>query len=122
LDIKDFSEYEIYLKRNDEELAKLMETITVNLSYFFRNPETFFFLKDYIFPELKKKKDKLIFWSAGCAQGEEPYSLAIIAAESKMLENVTIYGTDIDNKVLDIGQQGKYSNLAFQYTPFQACS
>ncbi|MGB3340723.1 MAG: protein-glutamate O-methyltransferase CheR [bacterium] len=117
LDIKDFSEYEIYLRKNDEELPKLVDTITINLSYFFRNLETFFFLKDYIFPELKKKKDKFIFWSAGCAQGEEPYSLAIIAAESKMLENVTIYGTDIDNRVLDIAQQGKYSNIAFQYTP-----
>ena len=76
LGIKDFSEYEIYLRKNDEELAKLVETITINLSYFFRNLETFFFLKDYIFPEFKKKKDQIVLWSAGCAQGEEPYSLA----------------------------------------------
>jgi len=117
LDIKNFSEYEIYLRKNDGELAKLVETITINLSYFFRNLETFYFLKDYIFPELKKKKEKFIFWSAGCAQGEEPYSLGIMAAESKMLENVTIYGTDIDNRVLDVAQRGKYSNIAFQYTP-----
>jgi len=117
LDIDDFSGYEMYLRKNSKELGLLVDTITINLSYFFRNLDTFFFLRDYIFPELKRKKNKLVFWSAGCAQGEEPYSLAIIAAESNMLENVTIYGTDIDNRVLDIAQQGKYSNIAFQYTP-----
>lgn len=117
LDIKEFSEYEIYLRKDDEELAKLVDTITINLSYFFRNPDTFFFLKDYIFPEFKKEKKKYTFWSAGCAQGEEPYSLAIIAAESRILENTIIYGTDIDKKVLDIAQQGEYSRIAFQYTP-----
>lgn len=117
LDINSFSQYESYLRQNAAELAKLVETITINLSYFFRNPETFFFLRDYILPELSKKKDKLVFWSAGCAQGEEPYSLAIIAAEDKMLDKVMIYGTDIDNRVLDVAEQGLYTDIAFQYTP-----
>lgn len=117
LDIKNFSEYENYLRKNNDELGILVDTITINLSYFFRNVETFLFIKDYIFPALKKEKKKYVFWSAGCAQGEEPYSLAIIAAESKMLEDITIYGTDIDNRVLDIAQRGIYSSVAFQYTP-----
>jgi chemotaxis protein methyltransferase CheR len=117
LDIKYFTDYELYLRKNEDELVKLVDTITINLSYFFRNLETFIFLKDYIFPEMKKRKDKFVFWSAGCAQGEEPYTLAIIAAESKMLEHVTIYATDIDKKVLDIAQQGVYSDIAFQYAP-----
>lgn len=117
LKIKNFVDYEAYLRVNDTELGKLVETLTINLSYFFRNLETFFFLKDYVFPELKKKKSDLVFWSAGCAQGEEPYSLAIIAAESRMLESVKIYGTDIDSRVLDVAHRGLYSDIALQYTP-----
>lgn len=117
LNIKDFAKYETYLRDNDTELEKLVETLTINLSYFFRNPKTFFFLKDYIFPVLKRKKDDLVFWSAGCAQGEEPYSLAIMVAESRMLDNVKIFGTDIDRRVLDVAHQGLYSDIAFQYTP-----
>lgn len=117
LGLADFSRYQNYLKNNPAELKKLLDTITINVSYFFRNPETFDYLKNHIFPIFKKKKDTLTFWSAGCAHGEEPYSLAIIAAESALLNRVAIYGTDIDNNALEIAEKGIYTALAFQYTP-----
>lgn len=117
LGLADFSQYHNYLKNNPVELKKLLDTLTINLSYFFRNPETFEYLKKCIFPTFKKKRGELTFWSAGCAQGEEPYSLAIIAAESTLLNRVKIYGTDIDTHTLNIAEKGIYSPMAFQYTP-----
>jgi len=69
LGLQDFFQYYDYLQNNQEELNKLSEVLTINLSYFFRNPETFDYLKEEILPQLKKK-DNLVFWSAGCAMGE----------------------------------------------------
>ncbi|MEO0216160.1 MAG: protein-glutamate O-methyltransferase CheR [candidate division WOR-3 bacterium] len=116
LGIVDFSQYYEFLKNNPEEFEKLLSVMTINLSYFFRNPETFNYLKESIFVELSKK-ERLIFWSAGCAQGEEPYSLALLAAEMGMLERIKIYGTDIDQKALSQAKEGIYLPGTFQYTP-----
>lgn len=117
LGLTDFCQYHDHIKNNPSELKKLLDTLTINLSYFFRNPETFEYLKTSIFPIFKKKMGTLTFWSAGCAQGEEPYSLAIIAQESSLLNRVKIFGTDIDNHTLEEAARGIYSPTAFQYTP-----
>ncbi len=117
LHLPDFHQYHDYVKKNPSELKKLLDTLTINLSYFFRNPETFAYVKDSIFPIFRKKRGTLRFWSAGCAHGEEPYSLAIIAAESSLLRRVKIYGTDIDNHTLKEAIQGIYSPVGLQYTP-----
>jgi len=117
LGVVDFSAYLEHLKRDPTEIERLLNILTINLSFFFRNPETFAFLQQHQFPEFKKKGESLILWSAGCANGEEPYSLAISAAESSLLHRVTIYGTDIDQGTVDQAQRGIYSIPAFQYTP-----
>jgi len=116
LNIHGFEEYHQYLKKEPEEMERLLDTITINLSYFFRNPETFEYLSNSIFPEFKKRTGPMVFWSAGCAHGEEPYSLAITAAENSLLHRVDIYGTDIDNNVLQKARAGVYTKLVFQYT------
>ena len=56
-------------------------------------------------------------WSAGCAQGEEAYSLAIIAFETEITTKTIIYATDIDDDALKKGEKGIYPTAAFQYTP-----
>ncbi len=117
LGFEDFFHYHNYLKNNPAEFEKLLDTLTINLSYFFRNPETFDYLKKNIFPTFKKKNNTVTIWSAGCARGEEPYSLAITAAESTLLNKVRIYGTDIDENALARAEKGVYSSVAFQYTP-----
>ncbi len=117
LGLTDFCQYHNHIKENPSEIEKLLETLTINLSYFFRNPETFEYIKTSIFPILKEKRETLTFWSAGCAQGEEPYSLAILAQESSLLNKVKIYGTDIDNHILKQAARGIYSTMALQYTP-----
>jgi len=116
LGLSDFSQYYTYLQNNPTELAKLVDVLTINLSYFFRNPETFDYLKNTVFTEFEKRS-VVIFWSAGCAHGEEPYSLAIVAAETGLLNKVKIYGTDIDDNALEKAEAGVYSRGAFQYMP-----
>lgn len=116
LGLSEFSQYYNYLTNNPEEFKRLLDTLTIKLSYFFRNTETFDYLMNEIFPSFKKN-EKIIIWSAGCAQGEEPYSLAIIAAESGILERVTIYATDIDDHALKKAKAGNYPSIVFQYTP-----
>ncbi|MEO0205427.1 MAG: protein-glutamate O-methyltransferase CheR [candidate division WOR-3 bacterium] len=116
LGLTDFSQYYDYLTNNPEEFTKLLDTLTIKLSYFFRNSETFEYLKDEIMPRLARN-EQIKIWSAGCAQGEEPYSLAIIAAESNLLEKLTVYATDIDEHALTKAREGIYPSVVFQYTP-----
>jgi chemotaxis methyl-accepting protein methylase len=111
-----FAQYRRHLESDPDEMNRLLEVITINLSYFFRNPETFDYLKNNLLPALRDN-ERLIFWSAGCAQGEEPYSLAIIAAEAGLLDRVAIYATDIDSEALEKAKTGSYHPYVFQYTP-----
>ncbi|MEO0136664.1 MAG: protein-glutamate O-methyltransferase CheR [candidate division WOR-3 bacterium] len=116
LGLREFSEYYDFLNNNPGEFKTLLDTITINLSYFFRNFETFEYLKNDILPRFSDNS-KIIFWSAGCAQGEEAYSLAIIAAEIGILDKTIIYATDIDDDALKKATIGIYPDIAFQYTP-----
>lgn len=117
LNLDDYEDYRGYLEQEPAESQKLLDALTINLSYFFRNPETYSYIKDHIFSYYRKERDKLCFWSAGCAHGEEPYSLAISAAESGIFHRTTIYATDIDERALETAERGVYSSIAFQYTP-----
>ncbi len=114
LGIDSYDGYLSLIKKHPEELKILLDVLTINLSYFYRNPETFDFIKQKIIPELQQS-NSLIFWSAGCANGEEPYSLAIMAAESGLLKQTTIYATDVDTSALNKAQQGKFQSQSFQY-------
>ena len=114
LGLESFSDYHSYLIKHENEFALLKDALTINLSYFFRNPETFEYVRQLIVSEFGGRND-LTFWSAGCAQGEEAYSLAIIAAEVHMRDRVRIYGTDIDDSVLAKARLGKFPVSSFQY-------
>ncbi|MPM67993.1 hypothetical protein SDC9_114919 [bioreactor metagenome] len=112
--------YEGYLrlmKRNSAECEHLIKTLTINVSEFFRNPETFEVIEKDIIPLLiKSRSNSLIksirIWSAGCATGEEVYSLAILIHRilGKDLDKfrISITGTDIDTLSLEKARQGVY--------------
>ncbi len=114
LGLESFSDYHSYLINHENEFTLLKDALTINLSYFFRNPETFEYVRQLIVSEFGSRNN-LTFWSAGCAQGEEAYSLAIIATEVNMQDRVKIYGTDIDDGVLARAKLGKFPALSFQY-------
>lgn len=103
-----------------EEWKKLMMVLTNNESYFFRDKEQFFLLREHIFPELIERNQKsktLRICSAGCSSGEEPYSLAIVLRELiPDLEqwNLKILGTDINQSALQKAQKGVYNSWSFR--------
>ena len=111
-----YKDYAQVLLRNADEEKQLKETLTVNVTELFRNPETYESVRNNVLPELIKYKgnNKVIkVWSAGCSNGEEPYSIAILLNEylgsSAKRYNISILGTDIDEDSL-----GKAENALFQ--------
>lgn len=87
------------LKENPDEVEALMRALSVHVSHFFRNPSTFEALQKRIFPELftrlSAKREPVRIWSAGCATGEEPYSLALLLDRDFPDSDFSILGTDL---------------------------
>lgn len=109
---------------NNNQIEQLAIHLTINETYFWREPMVFKALIDYILPEIieqKKNSDrKIIIWSAGCSSGEEAYSLAI--AVHKCITNlqhwnIQIIATDIDQKVLNKAKSGLYREWSFRTCP-----
>lgn len=106
------------LKEDPQEYEFLLDALTVNVSEFFRNPETFRIIEKEVIPSLVKNRSGLFLrsiriWSAGCAAGEEAYSLAILL--HRILKNdfnkyrIRIIGTDIDTQSLEKAKKGIYN-------------
>jgi chemotaxis protein methyltransferase CheR len=116
LEIREFSDYISYLKSNErQELGNFVNSITTNLTSFFRENHHFEYLKSTVIPELavQHKADKKIrVWSAGCSTGEEPYSIAMTLSEAREFTapswDVKVLATDLDTSVLNHGKQGVY--------------
>ncbi|NOZ59013.1 MAG: protein-glutamate O-methyltransferase CheR [Euryarchaeota archaeon] len=116
LDMSSYREYLKLLERSPEERERLMRVLTVNVTEFFRNPETFVVIHREVLPELIRMKEEngsrvLRIWSAGCASGEEPYSLAMLVKEnlgSRRDFRVRIMATDIDRDSLEKAKRGEY--------------
>jgi chemotaxis protein methyltransferase CheR len=113
-----FDDFQSYLsfvegKGKDEEFTHLINAITTNLTFFFRENHHFEYLQQELFPALMKKNAdtrKVRIWSAGCSTGEEPYSLAIVAKESFPAGwDVRIDASDLDTNVINTGKEGVYS-------------
>ncbi len=113
LGLKNFTEYRQYLNNNkDTESIELVNSVTTNLTAFFRENHHFEFLADTIIARAKKRGDRKIrIWSAGCSTGEEPYSIAITLAENIpdfKSWDIKIYATDIDSNVVKKASGGVY--------------
>ena len=100
-----------------DQLIELLDQISTNLTYFFREPAHFDFLSKKLMPDLLAQKklernNRIRFWSAACSSGEEAYSLAITANEYIQGDNswdLKILATDISTKMLRKAFEGKYS-------------
>jgi len=118
-----FRDYREHLAERPDELDRLIETLTISVSQFFRNPLDFELLAERILPALVKEKcagprPAIRVWSAGCARGEEPYSVAILLDEILLREELVldrhIFATDIDASVLADAFNGLYSAAAVE--------
>ncbi len=114
-----YAEYGQYLQANPNEFDLLVNDITINYTKFFRDPDVYQFLKETLLPELlSSSKSWIRIWSAGCATGEEPYSLAILIHEvaKQQIENskITIYASDLDKSALAKAESGEYDVRGIQ--------
>jgi chemotaxis protein methyltransferase CheR len=108
--IKTYDDYFSTIKNDDKKLREFLDYLTINVSEFFRNDKQWWKLRDQLVPDMIKKRGtrRLKVWSAGCATGEEPYSLAILSAVCGLEASVPVLACDIDQGALAIAQKGTY--------------
>lgn len=102
---------------------RFISRITIGESYLFRNPNHMDLLRRIVLPELLKrsKRRPVAIWSAGCARGEEPYTLAIMLRELTpdiAERDIRIVATDIDADALEAARRAHYGAWAFRQTPY----
>lgn len=112
-----YLDYMAILKKDPAEYDRFLDALTINVTNFFRDSDTYGVIEGTIIPELisakKRKGERIIrIWSAGCASGEEPYSIAILFRK-RLGERigdylVSICATDIDGKVIKKAERGEY--------------
>jgi two-component system CheB/CheR fusion protein len=122
LSLGSYAEYGDYIREHPDEVNGLLNTLLINVTEFFRDPPAWEILRHEILPPLLKRiKPGHSFraWSAGCASGEEPYSIAIMLAEHfghRIRDyDVKIYATDIDEEALNAARRGEYSLEAVKH-------
>lgn len=113
LDMQTFAEYLNFVEAQGEaEFVHLINAITTNLTFFFREDHHFEYLAKTVIPGLLKAnqgKKKIRVWSAGCSTGEEPYSIAITLKESVPAGwDAKVIATDLDSNVVATGKTGVY--------------
>ena len=92
---------------DDDFFALLLNDMSINVTEMFRDPEFYRALKAVIVSRFDKK-DSIKIWHAGCATGEEVYSMAILLKEASLYDKSFIHATDFDENVLDRARQGIY--------------
>jgi chemotaxis protein methyltransferase CheR len=120
-----YAAYATVLDADAHEYELLLDALTINVTKLFRNWETFRAIEAVCVPALWALPDPALrIWSAGCASGEEPHSLAILMhrfvadrGESSRLGRVCVVGTDIDRASLAAARRGAYVEAAFADTP-----
>jgi chemotaxis protein methyltransferase CheR len=110
---------EAYVQRlrevgGEQELRALLPLVTVGHTEFFRDPKQFRALERFILPQLlakaRREMRKVFVWSAGCATGEEPYSVAMVMSELGALPmEVDIWATDLNLAAVENAKQGRFS-------------
>ncbi len=125
--LKNFKDYYYLLRYNkvkDQELNEVINIVTTNETYFFREDFQLKTFTEEILPEVKVRKEasgeekKLRIWSAGCSSGEEPYTIAMLMLDKPEFRNwqIDIIGTDISHRVLQIARKGVYGDVSFRST------
>jgi two-component system CheB/CheR fusion protein len=118
-----FEEYQDYLQVHPEEFTALFNMILINVTGFFRDADAWLELRSSVLPALLKERPSglLRVWSAGCASGEEAFSLAMCLAEvmgvDEFRDRVKIYGTDVDEEALSEARHATYSPRELSSVP-----
>jgi two-component system CheB/CheR fusion protein len=115
VNVQSYPEYVDYLEVHPDEFTALFNMILINVTGFFRDPEAWKYLESDVLPKLlatKEPRDPIRVWSAGCASGEEAYTLAMLLAETigpeAFRQRVKIYATDVDEEALNHARHAEY--------------
>jgi chemotaxis protein methyltransferase CheR len=120
LNLKSFKEYYDYIKKDysKKEFEFIVDILTINETYFFRETGQMDVLLKEIIPEfIKQGKKNIKIWSAACSTGEEPFTLAMFLKETGFFNkniNIEIIGTDISNQALNSARAGIYCGFSFR--------
>jgi two-component system CheB/CheR fusion protein len=124
LKLRDYSEYRDFLELEPEEFTRLFDSLLINVTSFLRDPTAWQALRESVIPSLLSGKNAtkaIRVWSAGCATGEETYTVAMVLAEElgmeRFRERVKIYGTDLDEKALHVARTGIYNERQLRELP-----
>jgi two-component system, chemotaxis family, CheB/CheR fusion protein len=119
--VVEYADYIDHLQVNPEEFAALFNTILINVTGFFRDTDTWEYLRTDVLPAILADRgpdQPIRLWSAGCASGEEAYSLAILLAEALGVDGfrqqVKIYATDVDDEALGQARHALYGERDLQ--------
>jgi two-component system CheB/CheR fusion protein len=120
----DYAAYEAYLAEHPEEFPELFNTILINVTGFFRDRETWDLVAEQVIPDVLQRvgaDGPIRAWSAGCASGEEPYTIAMLLAEAlgeeAFRERVKIYATDVDDEALAEAREASYTRQQLSGVP-----
>ncbi|OBK63149.1 chemotaxis protein CheR [Mycobacterium colombiense] len=119
-----FDEYLDFLQASSDEFTALFNTILINVTSFFRDPDAWEFVSTEVIPRLLAERgpnDPIRVWSAGCASGQEAYTLAMLLAEALgpdgFRQRVKIYATDVDEDALSEARIASYDAKAVESVP-----
>ena len=125
--VERYDDYLDYLEMNGDEYVELFNALLINTTGFFRDPQTWEYLASEIVPQLladRAPDSPLRVWCAGCASGEEPYTVAMVLArvigDAGFRERAKIYATDVDEEALDLARRGAYLPRQIENVPPEA--
>lgn len=122
LGLDSIEDYLIYVQKDGtgDEIIHLLDAISTNVTYFFRETEHFNTITQCFLEWLSHGNRTFRFWSAGCSSGEEPYSIAITLLEALLnrpLPDIKILATDLSTKVLTTASAGIYNSKKVENLP-----
>jgi two-component system, chemotaxis family, CheB/CheR fusion protein len=122
--VSGFGNYQDYLQVDPEEFTRLFNTILINVTGFFRDPPAWEYLASDVLPAMTGPAESthpIRAWSAGCASGEEAYTIAMLLAErlgvEEFRERVKIYATDVDEDALNEARMASYEERSIKDVP-----
>lgn len=99
---------------SEDDLGRLCNAMTVQESYFFREPDKLLLLRDRLLAPARSRRTPLQIWSAGCAGGEEAYTLAALCREAGLTDQYRILGTDLSPAAVTAARRAEYAGWSLR--------
>lgn len=113
----DFLEYAKLIQTDKDAFNEFINFMTINVSEFYRNPEQWKLLSNYVEEVIQRKGKHLKIWSAACSTGDEPYSLVMALSKFIPVNEIHILATDLDNTVISKAKTGLYNEKSITNVP-----